>query len=105
MKHGDQIEQLAGAQRIVHEVHLLAGPDHHIAPAEFFRHFRSRQHRAVGDVAGGFGLAVADHDLPDRRPQPVGADQGGPAVVLAARGGRDNAVARLRDGDHFLRGA
>src|ERR1700686_57881 len=56
MEHGDQIEQFAGAQRIVHEMHLLAGPQHHVAPAILLRHFRRRQNGAIGDMAGGFRL-------------------------------------------------
>ena len=104
MKHGDQVEQFPGAQRIVHEVHLLAGPDHHVAPTEFFRHFRGRQHGAIGDVAGDVGLAVADQHLPDGRPQPVGADQSRAAIFFSALGLRNDAVARLIDFDDFLRG-
>src|SRR5580658_7828980 len=33
MKHRDQIEQISGAQRIEDEMHLLAGPERHVAPA------------------------------------------------------------------------
>ena len=104
MEHGDEIEQIAGAQRIVHEMHLLAGPDHHVAPAEFFRHFRGRQHGAIGDVTGWPRLAVAGHDLPDHRPDAVGADQSRAAILLAAFGFHRDAIARLVDFDDFLAG-
>src|SRR6516225_5099944 len=57
-----------GAQRIKHEMHFLAGPDDHVAPAVPFRNFRGWQNRAIGNMAGGLGLAVADDELADRRP-------------------------------------
>ena len=104
MEHGDEIEQFAGAQRIVHQMHLLAGPHHHVAPAELLRHFRGRQHGAIGDVAGDDRLAVADDHLPDGRPQPVGADQRRAAIVFAAFGVHGDAVGRFVDLDDFLRG-
>ena len=37
-------------------------------------------------MAGRLRLAVADHDLPDGRPQTVGADQSRAAIALAAFG-------------------
>src|SRR5579862_3267040 len=104
MEYGDQIEQFAGAQRIVHQMHLLAGPQHHVAPAVLLRHFRGRQHGAIGDVACGFRWTVADHDLPDGRPQAVGADQSGAAIRLAALGAYGDAVSRLFDRHDLLRG-
>ena len=103
MKHRDEVEQFAGAQRIVHEVNLLAGPQHHVAPAPLFGHFRRRQHGPIGDMAGDVRLAVADHHLPDGRPQAVGADQRRAAILLAALGARHDAVAGFVDRDDLLR--
>ena len=68
MKHGDEIVELAGAQRIQHEMHLLAGPERHVAPAILFRNFHRGQYRAIGDMAGRLRLAVADHEFADRGP-------------------------------------
>ncbi len=51
----------------------------------------------------GFGWTVADHDLADGRPQAVGADQRGAAILLAAFGAHRDAVGRLVDLDDFLR--
>ena len=54
-------------------------------------------------MAGGFRRAVADHHLPDGRPQAVGADQRRAAIFLAALGAHDDAVGGFVDLDDFLR--
>jgi hypothetical protein len=58
---------------------------------------------AIGNVAGGLRLAVADHDLADGRPQTVGADQSGAAIILAALCLRCDRAVRLIDVDDLLR--
>ena len=56
MEHGDEVEQFAAAQRILHEMGFLAGPDHHSTASGIFPALPGRQHGAIGDVAGGGGL-------------------------------------------------
>ena len=95
VEHGDEIVEVAAAQRIDHQMHLLAGPEGHRPAAQMLRHLLRRQDRAVGDVAGDLWLAVTDDELPDRGPQPVGADQRCPVVAGPAVGARGHAVAML----------
>ena len=104
MEHDDEVEQLAAAQRVVHQMGLLAAPDDHLGQAVFLRPLVRRQHGAIGDVAGNHRLAVADDLLAHRGPQPVAADQRRALVGLAGFGLRRDAVAVVVDRDHLLRG-
>jgi hypothetical protein len=104
MEHHDQVEQLAAAQRIVHQVGLLAAPDDHLRQAVFLRPFVGRQHGAVGDVPGDDRLAVADDLFAHGRPQAVAADQRGAAVGLAGLGAGGDAGAVVVDRHDLLRG-
>ena len=75
MEHGDQIVELAAAQRIMHEMGARAGPQHHVRPPQVLGHVLALEHGAIGDVAGHARLAVADDALADLRPHAVAADQ------------------------------
>ncbi len=58
MKHGDQVEQLATPQRVLHEMVAWAGPQDHVVAPQFGGHVFHRQHRAVGNVPRHARLAV-----------------------------------------------
>ena len=104
VEHDDEVEQLAAAQRIMHQMGLLAAPDDHLRQAVFLRPFGGRQHGAIGDVAGHHRLAVADDLFAHRGPQPVAADQRGALVGLAGLGLHRDGRAVVVDRDHLLRG-
>src|SRR5262245_7040314 len=104
MEHGDQIVELATAQRIDHEMHLLAGPERHRPAPQRLWHLGGRQHRPIGDMARHLRLAVADHDLADGRPQSVGADQRRIRIAAPVLRPRRHAFTGLLDSDDLLRG-
>ena len=104
VEHDHEIEQLAAAQRVVHQMGLLAAPDDHLRQAVFLRPVGGRQHRAIGDVAGDDRLAVADDLLAHGRPQAVAADQRRALVGFAGLGLYRHGRAVVVDRDDLLRG-
>ena len=103
VEHHDEVEQLAAAERVVHQVGLLAAPADHLGQAVLRGPFRGRQHRAIGDVAGHDRLAVADDLLAHRGPQSVAADQRRALVGLAGLGLHGDARSGVVDRHHLLR--
>ena len=71
MEYRDQVEQLAAAQRIMHQMRLGPGPEHDIILELARRHLAGRQHGAIGDMARDARLAVVDDPGADLRPQAV----------------------------------
>jgi hypothetical protein len=75
VEHRDQVEQLAAAHRVVHQVRLFAAPQQHVVAPQVRRDVLALEHRAVGDVAGHARLAVADDGFTHAAPQAVRAHQ------------------------------
>ena len=84
VEHGDEVIELAAAQRIMHEMGARPGPEHHVGPPEIVRHLGALEHRAIGDMAADARRAVADDLLPHLRPHAVAADQRAALHAFAA---------------------
>ena len=95
MEHGDQVVELAAAERIVHEVRARARPQDHVGLPEILRHLVALEHRSIGDMARDQRLAVADDLLAHLRPHAVAADQGAAPDPLARLQGHGDAVVVL----------
>ena len=76
-EHGDVIEQLAAAQRVLHEVQPGTDPRLDVAEPCAVVHVRRRSRSAIGDEVRVDRLVVTQRGA-DRRAQPVGADERGP---------------------------
>ena len=72
---GHQVEELPAAQRVMHDVRVVPGPERRRRQAQLLRHFVDLQHRAVAHVPGGGRQRVADDLLADHRAAAVGGDQ------------------------------
>ncbi len=48
----DEVEHLPARQRVMHDVAFWSGPQRRRVPAQIFRHFLGRDHRAIRRVAG-----------------------------------------------------
>src|SRR5215813_12845711 len=83
VEHGDQVVNLAAAQRVVDEVGARTSPQDHIRAPEILRHLLAREHRAISDVARYQRLAVADHLVAHLRPHAVAADERTASDALA----------------------
>src|SRR5262249_21354712 len=87
VEHGNEVVDLAAAQRVMDEVGTRTSPQDHVRAPEILRHLRAREHGTMGDVARYQRLAVADDLVAYLRPHAVAADE------RAA----SNALARLQD--------
>src|SRR5262249_51380016 len=75
VEHGDQVVDLAAAQRVVDEVGARTSPQDHVRAPEILRHLLAREHGTIGDVAGYQRLAVADNLVAHLGPHAVAADE------------------------------
>jgi hypothetical protein len=97
---GDQVEELPAAQRVVHDMRVLARPQRGGRPAQVLRHLVHLEHCAVAHVARDGRLAVADDVLAHHRAAAVGADQRrGLDALPAGRLDEDGRAVHLKAGD------
>ena len=103
-EHGDDVEQRAVAQRVVHDVEARPAPQHHLVAVHVGLQLRHRHDGAVRDIADRARLAVADELGTNQRADAVRSDQRGTGEAAAVGGGDRNAiVAFLEAGDHGVR--
>jgi len=72
---GDQVEELPAAQRVMHDVRVVPGPERRRRQAQVLRHLVDLQHRAVAHVPGHRRQRVADDLLADHRAAAVRGDE------------------------------
>src|SRR6185312_2273807 len=59
MENGDEIVELAAAERIMHEVRARTRPQDDVGTPQVLRHILALEHGTIGDVTGNAWLAVA----------------------------------------------
>jgi hypothetical protein len=83
MEHGDEVIELAPAQRVVDKVGAGAGPKDDVLLPQILRHILTLEHGAIGDVTGHARRSIANDGLTHFRPQAVAADDGAPFDLFA----------------------